>query len=59
MDLKTYIENALQQAKGHLAQTEQALAQHVATDFAVVEANLKALYSHCKTEVERLEAMLK
>ena len=59
MNLKTYLESSLQQAKAHLAQTEQALAQHVATDFAAVEADLKAVYTHCKAEVERLEAMVK
>lgn len=59
MDLKAYLESSLQQARGHLVQTEQAIAQHVATDFEAVLADMKAVYAHIKADIERLEAMLK
>ncbi len=51
-----FFQTRLQQAQAQLAHFEDALAQHVKTDFLQVKAELETLITHCKEEVAALEA---
>jgi DNA repair exonuclease SbcCD ATPase subunit len=53
-----YLEQDLKQAEEHLEAFKAGLEQHVKTDFAELEADLRALVAHGEEKVAALKAKL-
>jgi predicted regulator of Ras-like GTPase activity (Roadblock/LC7/MglB family) len=53
-----YLEQDLNQAEGHLVAFKDGLEKHVSTDFAELEADLRALVAHGEEKVAALKAKL-